>query len=168
MICSHGITGPRAGVAFPDLSTADWREVLRVNLDGVFFALRQAARLMIADGTPGSMVVVGSLASVFGQVRGQGYSASKGGGLRARPVHRAELARHGIRVNEILPGTIETPLAHDFLANESAATRTQRRIPMRRWGQPDEFAGVVVYLISEASRYHSGDSLVIDGGYAIY
>jgi NAD(P)-dependent dehydrogenase (short-subunit alcohol dehydrogenase family) len=154
-------------VPFQDLGLDDWHRVLAVNLDGVFLTFREAARLMIAAGQGGSLVAVSSLAARFGQVRGQDYSASKGGVTALVRACASELARHGIRANSILPGTIDTPLASDFLAQPRLRARSITRTPMRRIGEPDEFAGAAVYLASPASRFHTGDTLTIDGGYAV-
>lgn len=166
VVASAGVGG--AEVPFVDLSLDEWRRVMRVNLDGVFLAFREGARLMVADGTQGSLVAIGSLATVFGQVRGQSYSAGKGAVSALVRACAAELGRHGIRVNEILPGTIQTPMAKPFITTPGVSDRALRRIPARRWGEPDELAGAVVYLVSDAARYHSGDSLVVDGGYSVY
>jgi NAD(P)-dependent dehydrogenase (short-subunit alcohol dehydrogenase family) len=155
------------GVPFQDLRLDQWRAVMAVNLDGVFLTFREAARLMIEAGIGGSLVCVSSLADRFGQIRGQDYSATKAGASGLARACATELARYGIRANSVLPGTIETPLAADFLSSSRNTEATRPRIPMRRWGLPDEFAGLAVYLASPASRYHTGDTLVIDGGYAV-
>jgi NAD(P)-dependent dehydrogenase (short-subunit alcohol dehydrogenase family) len=79
-----------------------------------------------------------------------------------------ELARHGIRVNAILPGSIDTPMAAPFQHTERWEERIRPRIPQRRAGNVDELAGAAVYLASSASSYHTGDTLVIDGGYSVF
>ena len=79
-----------------------------------------------------------------------------------------ELARYGIRANAILPGWIETPMTEGALDHPSLRERVLPRVPVRRWGQPEDFAGAAVYLASPASAYHSGDELVVDGGYRIF
>jgi len=76
-----------------------------------------------------------------------------------------ELARYGITSNVIQPGWIETPMTEGSFGRERFVDAVMPRIPMRRWGQPEDFGGVAVYLMSEASRYHTGDTLLIDGGY---
>jgi len=155
------------GAPFLDLELEDWRRTMAVNLDGVFLCFREAARAMVEAGQGGSLVAVSSLAARFGQVRGQDYSASKGGVTALVRACATELARHGIRANSILPGTIDTPLAADFLSQPHLRDRSVTRTPMRRIGEPDEFAGAAVYLASPASRFHNGDTLTIDGGYAV-
>lgn len=165
LFASAGVGG--TGTPFLELELDDWRRTMAVNLDGTFLCFREAARLMVATNKGGSLVAVASLAARFGQVRGQDYSASKGGVTALVRACAAELARHGIRANSILPGTIDTPLASAYLSRPQLRERSVKRAPMRRIGMPDEFAGAAVYLASPASRFHTGDALTIDGGYAI-
>ncbi|MFT3866541.1 MAG: SDR family NAD(P)-dependent oxidoreductase [Solirubrobacterales bacterium] len=165
LFASAGVGG--SGDPFLELDLGDWRRTLAVNLDGTFLCFREAARLMVAAGKGGSLVAVSSLAARFGQVRGQDYSASKGGVTALVRACATELGRHGIRANAILPGTIDTPLASAYLSQPRLRERSVKRTPMRRVGMPDEFAGAAVYLASPASRFHSGDTLTIDGGYAV-
>ena len=79
-----------------------------------------------------------------------------------------EFARHGMRANAILPGWIETDMTANAIGNEKFASNVLPRIPMRRWGTGDDFGGIAVYLMSEASAYHTGDTFLIDGGYALF
>jgi NAD(P)-dependent dehydrogenase (short-subunit alcohol dehydrogenase family) len=79
-----------------------------------------------------------------------------------------EYARYGIRAHSILPGWVETEMTASAFANERFATNVKPRIPMRRWGRAEDFAGIAVYLMSDASAWHTGDSFVIDGGYTIF
>jgi hypothetical protein len=79
-----------------------------------------------------------------------------------------EFARYGIRANAILPGWIETNMTANAIGNEKFAKNVLPRIPMRRWGAGDDFGGIAVYLMSQASSYHTGDTFLIDGGYALF
>ena len=79
-----------------------------------------------------------------------------------------EHARYGVRANAILPGWIATDMTAGAQANQTFTDRVITRVPARRWGEPSDFGGIAVYLASDASKYHSGDSFVIDGGYAIF
>jgi len=79
-----------------------------------------------------------------------------------------ELARHQIRANTIVPGWIDTPMTEAALHREAFKGKVLPRVPLRRWGVGDDFGGVAVYLAGDASRYHTGDTFVIDGGYAIF
>lgn len=162
-----------AGVAgrapsFLEMTTDEWRRVLSVNLDGAFFTLRAAARHMAERGEGGSLVVTSSLASIEGQPRGEHYAASKGGVVSMMRALAVELARYKIRANAILPGWIETDMTRDWMAQEVVKDRVLRRVPARRWGTPQDFGGIAVYLASDASAYHSGDTLLVDGAYALF
>ncbi|MFP5326198.1 MAG: SDR family NAD(P)-dependent oxidoreductase, partial [Acidimicrobiia bacterium] len=79
-----------------------------------------------------------------------------------------EYARNGIRANAIVPGWIDTPMTEDVLQWEKFQEKVLTRIPVRRWGQPEDFGGLAVYLASSASTFHTGDTIVIDGGYSVY
>ncbi len=156
------------GLKFTDYTTEEWRRVMRVNLDGAFFTLRAAARHMVARGGGGSLVGTASLAAIEGAARNEHYAATKGGLVSMLRALAVEFARHGIRANAILPGWIETPMTARSTSDEKFAGNVMPRIPMRRWGQGADFGGIAVYLASDASAYHTGDSLIIDGGYALY
>jgi NAD(P)-dependent dehydrogenase (short-subunit alcohol dehydrogenase family) len=79
-----------------------------------------------------------------------------------------ELARHGVRANAIVPGWIDTPMTERTLRWDRFVDRVLPRVPARRWGTGEDFAGIAVYLASDASAYHTGDTFVIDGGYAVF
>ena len=151
-----------------ELSTDEWRRVLRVNLDGAFFTFRAAARHLVGRGAPGSLVATSSLAALEGPARNEPYAASKGGvGALVRAL-AVELGPKGIRVNSIVPGWIETPMTDPLMEWEKFREAVLSRVPARRPGAADDFAGIAVYLASPASAYHSGDAIVIDGGYALF
>jgi NAD(P)-dependent dehydrogenase (short-subunit alcohol dehydrogenase family) len=79
-----------------------------------------------------------------------------------------ELARSGVRANAILPGWIDTPMTERTLRWDRFVEKVLPRVPVRRWGVPADFGGIAVYLASDASAYHTGDTFVIDGGYAVF
>ena len=160
--------GTNRASPFVDMTLDDWRAVLRVNLDGVFLTFRAAARHMLERGGGGSLVATGSLASIVGQPRGEHYAVSKGGVVTLVKSLAVELARHGIRANAVLPGWVDTPLAAPVLHWDRFVERVLPRVPMRRWGRPDDFGAVAVYLASPASAYHTGDTLLVDGGYSLF
>ncbi|WP_370329016.1 SDR family NAD(P)-dependent oxidoreductase [Mycolicibacterium hippocampi] len=148
-----------------DTTLTEFRSVTSVDLDGVFLTLREAARQMIAAGRGGSLVGVSSLGALQGMPRQAAYAASKAGVTSLLDSMAVELARHGIRANTIQPGWFETEMTAAGMADERFSSRVLPRVPARRWGGPDDIAGVAVYLASAASRYHTGDVLRIDGGY---
>lgn len=154
--------------SFMEMPLEEWRRVMRINLDGAFLTLREAARHMVASGEGGSLVATSSLAAVEGQPRGQHYGATKGGLISMMKAIAVELARNNVRANTILPGWIETPMASPALNWERFREKVLPRVPARRWGVPDDFGGIAVYLASSASAYHTGDTFMIDGGYSIF
>jgi len=158
--------------SFLEISAEEWRRVLGVNLDGAFYTLQAAARHMVeraAAGDPGGrLVVTSSLASVSGAARNEHYAATKGGVTAMTRALAVEFARHGITANAILPGWIETEMTESSIGWEKFAGAVLPRIPMRRWGQPSDFGGIAVYLCSDASAYHTGDTFLIDGGYFLF
>jgi NAD(P)-dependent dehydrogenase (short-subunit alcohol dehydrogenase family) len=111
-------------------------------------------------------VVTSSTAAVFGRPRGQHYAATKAGLIAMARGLAVELARHGIRANAILPGWIETGMTADVLRGDRFVARVLPRVPLRRWGVPEDFGALAVYLASDASAYHTGDTFCVDGGYS--
>jgi NAD(P)-dependent dehydrogenase (short-subunit alcohol dehydrogenase family) len=115
-----------------------------------------------------SSVVTSSLAAIEGAARNQHYAATKGGVISMMRGLAVELARHGIRANAVLPGWIDTPMTEGAFGWDAFQKKVLPRIPIRRWGTRDDFGGIAVYLASDASAYHTGDLIVIDGGYAVF
>jgi NAD(P)-dependent dehydrogenase (short-subunit alcohol dehydrogenase family) len=164
--CFANAGGGDLHASFVEMTLDDFRRIVGVNLEGAFLTFQGAARHMIERGGGGSLVGISSLAAVEGMPRGQHYAAAKAGIVAITRSLAVELARHRIRANAILPGWIETPATESGFAK--IGDRIVKRIPERRWGQPSDFAPVAVYLASPASEYHTGDELVIDGGYRVY
>jgi NAD(P)-dependent dehydrogenase (short-subunit alcohol dehydrogenase family) len=161
-----GVAGRAA--SFLEMTADEWRRVMRVNLDGAFFTCQEAVRHWVATGSGGSLAVTTSGSAYQGQQRGEHYGASKAGVIAMVRAIAVEHARHGVRANAILPGWIGTDMTAPALGWDKFVDRVQTRIPLRRWGQPEDFGGVAVYLASPASAYHTGDVFVIDGGYLVY
>ncbi len=153
------------GTPFIDIPTEEWRRVLGVNLDGVFWTFRTAAKHMVERGEGGRLVGTSSVSTVHGAPRSEPYAASKGAMISMVRGLAVELARYGITANTIIPGWIETPMTERSFGNEAFEGAVKKRIPERRWGQGADFGGLAVYLMSDASEYHTGDQFVIDGGY---
>ncbi len=162
-----GVSG-RGARAFTDITSEEWHRVLRINLDGVFYTLREAAQQMVKQGTGGALVGTASLAAIEGAARSEHYAATKGGVVSLMRALAVEYARHGIRAHSILPGWIETNMTADAIGNSRFHDNVMPRIPMRRWGTGADFSGIGVYLMSSAAAYHTGDTFVIDGGYALF
>jgi NAD(P)-dependent dehydrogenase (short-subunit alcohol dehydrogenase family) len=158
---------PPTPARFEDLPLEQWRSLMRINLDGVFLTFQAAARHMIAAGG-GSLIAISSIMGTHRVIdRSAPYAASKAGLTGLVRSAAFDLARHGIRVNAILPGFIETGMTDTMLSNERFAQRSLPRLLGRRWGTPDDLGGVAVYLASNASRYQTGSEIVIDGGFVV-
>jgi hypothetical protein len=160
--------GGRGVPSFLEMSSAEWHRVTRINLDGAFYTFRAAAKHMVQRGEGGVLVGTASLAAIEAAPRSEHYAATKGGMISMIRSLAVEFARHGIRANAILPGWIATEMTANAFATEGFRTKVAPRVPMRRWGTGEDFAGIAVYLQSAASRYHTGDTFVIDGGYALF
>lgn len=164
--------GVGGGAPFDEMTTEKWRRVTTVNLDAVFWTFREAAKHMVARanaGDPGgSLVVTSSTSAIHGAPRNQAYASTKGAVLAMVRGLAVEYARYGVRANAILPGWIRSDMTAAAQSWDKFNERVISRVPMRRWGDPEDFSGIAVYLASDASRFHTGDSLVIDGGYTIF
>ena len=170
VIANAGVGG--GARSFSEMSIEVWRRVMSVNLEGAFFTCREACKHMVAraqGGDPGgSIAVTASLAAIEGAARNEAYAATKGAVISMMKSIAVEHARYGVRANAILPGWIATEMTAGAQASPAFAAKVIPRVPMRRWGEPADFGGIAVYLASDASKYHSGDTFVIDGGYAIF
>jgi NAD(P)-dependent dehydrogenase (short-subunit alcohol dehydrogenase family) len=158
--------------SFIERPLAEWRELLATNLDGAFLTLQAAARHMAERAgrgdAGGRLVVTSSIASVFGTARNEHYAASKAALNALTRALAVELARYGITANAILPGWIKSEMTEGLMSTDKFVNAVMPRIPMRRFGEPEDFGGIAVYLMSKASSYHTGDLFMIDGGYALF
>jgi len=165
-----GIGGGAA--SFDQFTTEQWRRVTTVNLDAVFWTFREACKHMAerakAGDAGGSLLVTSSTSAIDGAPHNQAYASTKSGVLAMIRGLAVEYARYGIRANAVLPGGPPPPMTAGLQGWDKFNEQVIKRVPMRRWGEPGDFAGLAVYLASDASRFHTGDSMVIDGGYTIY
>lgn len=165
---------PNAGIGnlntkpFHEHSNDDWFKVIDVNLHGVFFTLRAASRQMVSQGEGGTLVLTSSGTAIQGAPKSQAYASSKGAMIAMMMGLSAEMARYKITANAIIPGWIETAMTEAAFSYGKFVDNVMPRIPMRRWGQPDDFGAIAVYLMSDASRWHTGDVIKIDGGFSIF
>jgi hypothetical protein len=162
-----GVSG-RGGHTFLEMTSAEWHRVTRINLDGAFYTFRAAARHMVERGGGGVLVGTASLAAIEAAPRSEHYAATKGGMISMVRAMAVEFARFGVRAHAILPGWIETNMTANAVHTEGFQKKVLPRVPMRRWGEGDDFGGIAVYLMSSASKYHTGDTFVIDGGYSLF
>ena len=151
---------------FVEVSEQHYDLVLDVNLKGAFFAAQAAAKLMIAAGTGGRIVNVSSIHEDIAFLQYATYTASKGGMRMLTRTICQELAPHGITVNDIAPGAIATPINKRTLGDGELLHALQEVIPSGRLGEPDEVAGVAVFLASDEAAYVTGSTYYIDGGMA--
>jgi hypothetical protein len=157
---------------FVERTEEEWRKMFSTNLDGVFHVFQAAARHMtersIAGDRFGRLVATSSLASLFGTARNEHYAATKAAINALCRALAVELARHGVTANAILPGWIKSDMTARVLADDKFVGAVLPRIPVRRFGEPSDFGGIAVYLMSQASSYHTADCFVIDGGYTAF
>jgi NAD(P)-dependent dehydrogenase (short-subunit alcohol dehydrogenase family) len=158
--------------AFIDRTEEEWRKMFATNLDGVFHVFQVAARHMTeraeAGDKFGRLVATSSLASLFGTARNEHYAGTKAALNALCRALAVELARYGVTANAILPGWIKSDMTANIMANDKFVANVMPRIPVRRFGEPTDFGGIAVYIMSKASSYHTADTFVIDGGYTAF
>jgi NAD(P)-dependent dehydrogenase (short-subunit alcohol dehydrogenase family) len=156
-----------AGVALDkpvfDQDETDWDRVLDTNLKGAWLMAQEVARHMARLGHGGTIVNIASIMALGGASGLAPYCASKGGLVNLTRALAVELARHGIRVNALAPGYIETEMNREFL-NSAAGRALVKRVPQRRFGLPEDLDGALLLLASKAGRYMTGAVLLVDGG----
>ncbi|CAG0937386.1 2-dehydro-3-deoxy-D-gluconate 5-dehydrogenase [Thermoflexales bacterium] len=147
-----------------DFSAADWDDVMQINLRAVFFLAQAAARVMMPQGG-GKIINVASMLSFQGGILVPSYTASKSGVAGLTRALANEWASANINVNAIAPGYMATDNTAPLRADEGRAQAILARIPIGRWGTPDDLKGVVVFLASDAARYLHGAIVPVDGGW---
>ncbi len=149
---------------FDDIDDAAWQRMLDVNLTGVFLTVQECARRMQAGA---AIVVIASTNAFFVEAETAHYSASKGGVRTLVRAAAMDLGRRGIRVNVVHPGIIRTPLTSWRDKFPEAAAEYLRKVPLGRFGEPEEIANVVLFLASDAASYLTGADVVADGGVSL-
>lgn len=164
LVNNAGVQLNRASV---EISDDEWERVLSINLDGAFYCSREVGRRMRSAGR-GAIVNVASVAERFGMPRRVPYGVTKAGIAALTRGLAAEWAADGVRVNAVAPGYVETELVrHAFEQGHIDREAILEKIPMRRLAQPRSIADVTVFLLSDAADYVTGQTLFVDGGYAI-
>ena len=146
-------------------SEKDWDDVIDLNLKTVFFFAQAVARQFMAQGSGGKIINVASMLSFQGGVRVPSYTAAKSGVVGITRLLANEWAAHKINVNAIAPGYMATNNTAALRADEKRNAGILERIPAGRWGTPDDLAGPVVFLASQASDYVNGYTVAVDGGW---
>lgn len=159
MVNNAGISGTPAPLT--ELSLEAWRRVVAVDLDGVFLGIKHAARAMAA-ARRGSIINMASIAGLSGTATFGPYGAAKAGVIQLTQTAALELAKVGVRVNAICPGWVETAILDNLPADYRP--RLVRQVPLGRLGQPEDVAGLVVYLASDISSFVTGSVFRVDGG----
>lgn len=154
-------------VPFMETSRELYYQHIKINLDGVYFAVQEAGRQMIAQGKGGSIIATGSIRSLLGNGNLVPYTASKGGVLSVVQSAAVAFGPHNIRVNCLLPGAIKTPMNDRELTAE-AKEKVLTQIPMNRLGTAEDLAGPAIFLASDMSSYMNGSELLVDGGMYVY
>jgi meso-butanediol dehydrogenase/(S,S)-butanediol dehydrogenase/diacetyl reductase len=161
MAAHAGIAEPR-----PLLETTDehWRRHMAVNVDGVFYCVREAARAMVQANRGGAIVCTASINAWHVEETMAAYNVSKASVAALTRSAAIDLGRHGIRVNAVAPGVVDTAISALVVHNPQLAPAYLRTIPLGRFGQPGDIADAVLFLASDEAAYITGQMLVIDGG----
>jgi NAD(P)-dependent dehydrogenase (short-subunit alcohol dehydrogenase family) len=162
VMCAH------AGIADPlpllEMTDEHWRRHMAVNVDGIMFLTREAARAMVAAGRGGAVVCTTSINAWFVEETHAVYNVTKGAVWTFIRSAAIDLAPHGIRVNGVAPGVVDTPLAALVVQNPDLAPVYLKTIPLGRFAQPEDIANAALYLASDDASYVTGHTIVVDGG----
>ncbi|MGE0210866.1 MAG: SDR family NAD(P)-dependent oxidoreductase [Parvibaculaceae bacterium] len=162
VVNNAGISGQKPAL---EMNEEDWRSVLSVNLDAVWYVAQEAARRMVAGKRTGTIINIASLLGIRAAPTLVAYAAAKAGVIHMTSTLAPELARHGIRVNAIAPGYIVTEMNEAFFTSPKGEEFI-KGIPQRRVGKPSDLDGALLLLASErASGFMTGSTIVVDGGH---
>jgi L-rhamnose 1-dehydrogenase len=150
--------------SFLDMPAETMERTMRVNLHGAYYMVQAAANQMVKQGHGGAIVAVSSISALVGGGMQTHYTPTKAGVHSLMQSVAIALGPHGIRCNSVLPGTIETEINKDDLADPKKREHMASRVPLGRLGEPDDLAGPIVFLASDLARYVTGAALLVDGG----
>jgi NAD(P)-dependent dehydrogenase (short-subunit alcohol dehydrogenase family) len=159
--------GADGDAPFLEMTDEEWHRVIDVNLTASFVLGQVAARAMVADGGGGAILYTASISGMGASDGDAHYGVSKAGIINLVQTMAIELVRHGIRVNCVSPGPLDTPLSRALLGSDEAMEAARAHyplVPMERLGRPEEIAAAFAYLASADAGYTTGQNLVIDGG----
>jgi NAD(P)-dependent dehydrogenase (short-subunit alcohol dehydrogenase family) len=149
-----------------DQTEEEWRRIIDTNLDGAWRVARAAAGQIALNGHGGSIINIASILGLRPASHVAAYAASKAALISLTQTMAVEFARHRIRVNALAPGYIETDLNREFLHGTSGQSMV-KRVPLRRFGDPGDLEGALLLLASDAGRYMTGSTIVVDGGHSL-
>jgi NAD(P)-dependent dehydrogenase (short-subunit alcohol dehydrogenase family) len=164
LVNNAGVNVPKPAL---ELTAEDWDTVFDTNLRGSFFLTTAVARHWMDGGIPGAIVNIASQAGIVGIEERAAYGTSKAGLIHLTKILALEWAPAGIRVNAVAPTFVRTELTASTLSRPDWAAELLSRIPIGRFGEPEDIAGAVAFLLSDAASLITGHTLAIDGGYTI-
>lgn len=164
LVNNAGINIPKLAI---EITEADWDDVLDTNLRGSFFLTTALAKGWLSSGTPAAVVSIASQAGLVGIEERAAYGTSKAGLIHLTKILALEWAPNNIRVNAVAPTFVRTELTESTLSRPDWARELKSRIPMGRFGEPDDIVGAVIFLLSDAASLITGTTIAIDGGYTI-
>ena len=164
LVNNAGVNVPKPAL---ELTADDWDAVFDTNLKGTFFLTTAVAQHWVDKGIPGVIVNVASQAGIVGIEERAAYGTSKAGLIHLTKILALEWAPAGIRVNAVAPTFVRTELTASTLSRPDWAAELLSRIPIGRFGEPEDIAGAVAFLLSDAASLITGHTLAIDGGYTI-
>ena len=162
VMCAH--TGIAEPMPLLEMTDEHWHRHLAVNVDGIYYCSVEAARAMVAAGSPGAIVCTTSINAWYVEETHAVYNVTKAAVWTFIRSAAMDFARHGIRVNGVAPGVVDTPIAALVVHNPELAPEYLKTIPLGRFGQPVDIANAVLFLASDDASYITGQTLVIDGG----
>lgn len=160
LVCNAGVQRLQP---FLETKAEDWRSMIATNLEGAIISLQSVGRRMVAQKS-GAIITMASIYSFVGAPGNSIYCMTKGGLSQLSRALAVEWARHGVRVNAICPGWIETELSQPYMQDPKTTDAGLRQIPLCRFGQPEDIGPLAVYLASDEASFVTGQSYVIDGG----
>lgn len=166
LVNNAGITMRKTAL---EITPEEWDPILSVNLKGAFFLSQQMGRHLVATGRPGCIINIASTHGIVGYPQRLAYGVSKAAMIHMTKMLALEWAQHGIRINAVAPGTINTPSREAYFSADLAVREAiVSRVPLRRFATMEEVAAAVCYLASPGAAYVTGHTLVLDGGLTAY
>jgi NAD(P)-dependent dehydrogenase (short-subunit alcohol dehydrogenase family) len=165
LVNNAGISNRKAAV---EITPEEWEAVMQTNVTGTFFMCQQMGRHLIGGSRPGCIINVASTHGIVAMAQRVIYGTSKAAIIHMTKMLAIEWAQHGIRVNSIAPGTVDTPSRAAFLADPKTREMMLNRVPLHRFCTAEEVADAVCYLVRPEAAYITGHTLVMDGGLTVY